>query len=144
MKAFQERNRTGRRGFTLLELIVVITIIGILGTVVLVNVVGRTGQAREVKVRTDLRQIYEAAQQYYLDTGYWPDTLDQLINPTHPVTGDRIPGGFTKMPKDPWGVEYEYELVDGEPVIRCYGRDQGAGGEGEDKDYEYPEPEEYE
>ena len=139
MTSWKPRTHGGLRGFTLMELIVVITIIGILGTIVLVKVVGRVAQTREVKAKADLRAIYQAAQQYYLDTSYWPQSIDDLINPTHPETGDPIHGGLEKRPLDPWLHEYEYELLDGRAIVRCLGADQSQGGEGENMDYEYPE-----
>lgn len=142
MNSEKPRLQAKRRGFTLMELIVVITIIGILGTIVLVKVVGRVGQARDVKVRTDLQAIYSAAKMYYLDTGYWPESIEQLVNPKHPVTGDPTPGGLEKTPKDPWNNEYVYELTDTGAIIRCLGRDNSPSGEGEDRDYEWPEQEE--
>ena len=128
------------RGFTLLELIVVITIIGILGTLVVVKVTGFVGKAKDLKIKTDLKAIVQAATYYQLETGSYPEDLEQL------KSGVADDGSkTTKVDKavDPWGNEYEYELVNGEPTARCLGKDGTEGGEGEDTDYTYPEQDSY-
>ena len=125
--------RTARRGFTLLELIVVITIIGILGTFVLVRIAGSTDSARIAKANSDLSAIRSAATMYQAQTGSWPQSIQELVNPRDD-NGIPIPGTLEKLPKDPWGNEYVFEAGQYGPIVTCYGRDNAPGGEGIDGD----------
>ena len=129
------RRRRQTDGFTLLELIVVITIIGLLGTLVVTKVVPILFKANRTKVETDLRAIVEAAKQLYATTGSFPEALEDMVNPEE--DGQELPG-LEEYPKDPWGNEYRYELRDGKPVAYCYGKDDQEGGEGDDADLQYP------
>lgn len=134
--------RTLEKGFTLLELIVVITIIGLLGTLVLTNVAPMLSKGNTTKIKYDLQKIYEASTYFQIATGNWPESIDEMVN-AEDDNGDEIPGSLERTPKDPWNNEYEYEMRDGKPLIICRGRDANTGGEGDDKDYEHPESEEY-
>lgn len=134
--------RTGtrkRHGFTLLELIVVITIIGLLGTFVVVKVGPAIMKTQKTKIRHDLKAIVEAAEMYYYMNGSYPASLDELASGT---TEDGDPTIGLEKTSDPWNNSYEYELIEGKPKAYCYGRDGESGGEGDDTDYEYPESEE--
>ena len=138
-----DRNRTtlAKKGFTLLELIVVITIIGLLGTLVVTKVAPILFRANKTKITSDLKTIYNTAKIIYTTSGSWPESIDEMVNPVD-EDGNEMEG-LEEMPRDPWGNEYEYELRDGKPVIICLGRDANTGGEGDDQDYEYPETDEY-
>lgn len=127
-----------RAGFTLLELIVVITIIGLLGTMVVVKVSGVLGRANETKIKSDLQAIVRAAEQFQAMEGYLPQSLEELQRGS---TEDGRETISIDKALDPWGNEYEYELRDGKPFAHCYGRDGQPGGEGDDLDYSYPEEE---
>ena len=135
-------HRAQEKGFTLLELIVVITIIGLLGTLVVTKVAPMLQKGNATKVKYDLQKIYESATMLYTSTGSWPESIDEMINAVD-EDGLGLPGALDKTPRDPWGNEYEYEMRDGKPLIICRGRDANTGGEGDDKDYEHPESEEY-
>ncbi len=129
-----------RKGFTLLELIVVITIIGILGTMVVVKVGGWTSKAKEAKIKNDLKSIIDAAEMWQAATGRYPESLEELKG------GKTIDGEDTGIKventKDPWSNEYLYELsTDGSPRVRCLGADGMEGGDGDNKDYEMPQVE---
>ena len=94
------------------------------------------------KIRYDLRKIYEAATFFYVVTGHFPVSINEMINAVD-GDGQEIPGSLEKMPRDPWGSPYKYEMSDGKPLIICLGRDNTVGGERDDKDYQHPESEEY-
>jgi len=134
------RRACTREGFTLLELIVVITIIGLLGTLVVTKVVPVLFKANRTKIEADLRTIVEAAKQYWATTGSYPETLEELVNPQDGESGQELPG-LEEYPKDPWGNEYLYELRDNKPYAISLGKDQQQGGEGDDEDIEHPKTE---
>ena len=138
-----DRNRRAlaKKGFTLLELIVVITIIGLLGTLVVTKVAPILFRANKTKIISDQKTIYNTAKIIYTTSGGWPESIDEMVNPVD-EDGNEMEG-LEEMPKDPWRNEYEYELRGGKPVIICLGRDANTGGEGDDQDYEYPETDEY-
>ena len=125
-----------RRGFTLLELIVVSTIIGLLGTFVVVKVGPAIFKTQQTKIKHDLKAIVEAAEMRYYSTGSWPSSLEELTSGTDEDGNETISVGKTK---DPWGQDYEYTLEDGKPKAYCYGKDGEPGGDGDNTDYEYPE-----
>ncbi len=127
------------QGFTLLELIVVITIIGILGTFVVMRVSGSTAKARVMKAKSDVRIIYDAAVSFEAQTGDWPDSVDELVNARDPDTGMLLPGTLPEVPKDPWKNEYLFEMGDDGPVVITYGKDGSPGGEAESQDHQHPE-----
>jgi general secretion pathway protein G len=135
------RGRGCREGFTLLELIVVITIIGILGTMVVVKVGGWTAKAKETRIKTDLKSIVHAADLFQAATGRYPESLEELKSgKTDAASGDGDSGLSLQNTKDPFNNEYIYEIgSDGKPHARCYGKDASPGGEGDNKDYEEPE-----
>jgi general secretion pathway protein G len=117
-------------GFSLVELLVVITIIGILATTVTVKVMGAMSEARVTKAKAEIKSIKDAIGMYQTVKGKVPETLEQLAEPT-----GNYEEGFIKVGKDPWGREYEYERTGSRKyVIRTFGADGNAGGEGEDKD----------
>jgi general secretion pathway protein G len=124
----------GRRGFTLLELIVVITIIGILGTLVTIKVIPILIDTRTTTVKTNLETIVRAAKIVQVRTGSFPATLEELVS-ARPEEGL-----LDTVPIDPWKRPYLYELRDGVPTAICLGRDGAEGGEGEDADHIHPDP----
>lgn len=119
------------RGFTLVELLVVIAIIGIIATMVTVRVVGNVGKARQAKARFEIGQIKTAVGIYTIqNNGRIPETLEDLRKPPR---GEEEP--LLDLKKDPWGNEYVYEKTGSRRyVVRCFGADGVQGGEGEDAD----------
>ena len=135
-----------QRGFTLIELMVVVLILGILAAIITPRIIGRTDDARVTEAKVQIRNLETALKLYKLDTGTYPTTeqgFDALIE--KPATGV-IPkkwreGGYLevkKIPSDPWGNPYIYISpgLHGDYDIVSYGADGVRGGEGFDKDIE--------
>jgi general secretion pathway protein G len=132
-------------GFTLLEILIVITILGILASLVAVRLMDRPGEARALKAEMDIKTLETALKLYKLDNAFYPTTeqgLNALVE--KPTTG-RIPmkwreGGYLEkevVPKDPWGNDYLF-LSPGahnrDFDLWSYGADGEEGGEGENAD----------
>jgi general secretion pathway protein G len=128
------------RGFTLLELMVVVVIIGVLAALIAPAVLERAEQAKVTAARTDVSNLMNALKLYRLDNGRYPSSdqgLDALV--TKPTTGT-IPGNWKpyldKLPADPWQHPYQYANpgVHGEIDVFSFGADGQPGGEGNDAD----------
>lgn len=132
------------RGFTLIELMVVIVILGILVMWVAPKIMSRPEEAKQVKARMDIQNLETALKLYKLDNGVYPSTeqgLQALVEP--PETGV-IPkkwkeGGYlekNRVPKDPWGNDFVYLSpgLQGDFDIISYGADGVPDGENENKD----------
>jgi general secretion pathway protein G len=139
-----QKLRYDNRGFTLIELMVVIIILGVLAMYVAPKIMGRPGEARQVKARLDIQNLETALKLYKLDTGMYPTTdqgLQALVE--KPETGN-VPkkwkdGGYlekSRVPKDPWGNEFIYLSpgLKGDFDIISYGLDGVPGGEKENMD----------
>jgi general secretion pathway protein G len=133
-----------QRGFTLLEIIVVVFIISILVAVVAPKIIGRTDDARITDAKLQIRNFETALKLYKLDNGFYPDTQQGLESLVEKPTTGRIPvkyreGGYLeqkKIPNDPWGNPYIYVYpgLKGDFDIISYGADGKEGGEGKDAD----------
>jgi len=142
---FQEVIMKQQKGFTLIEIMVVIIILGLLAGLVLPKFLGQEEKAKREVTKTQIRSLESALDAYRLDNGFYPTTdqgLDALIK--KPEAG-RIPnkwreGGYLKparIPKDPWGNAYVYTSPGGENreyEIVSYGADGEPGGEGNNAD----------
>ena len=136
--------RRSDAGFTLIEIMVVVTILAILIALVAPKMVGRTDQARRVSTKAQIRNIEGALQLYKLDNGIYPSTeqgLEALVE--KPNIGE-IPkhwkeGGYLqKVPKDGWGNPFVYISpgTHGDYDLLSYGADNEPGGSGKDADIE--------
>ena len=131
--------RVAARGFTLLELLVVIVIIGLLAGYVAPKYFAQIGKS-EVKVaKAQIDALEKALDQYRLDIGRYPSSeqgLAALVAP--PANEPKWQGPYLKkaVPPDPWGRPYVYRYPGehGDVDLYSYGRDGQAGGKGEDAD----------
>jgi general secretion pathway protein G len=131
-----------QRGFTLVEIMVVVVIIGILGALVVPKLLGRTGESRVAAAKVDIATLKQALNLYKLDNQRYPTTdqgLQALMQkPTSgpAATGWKSGGYLEKLPKDPWGNPYQYLApgIHGEVDVFSLGADGQPGGTGEDAD----------
>jgi len=107
------------RGFTLIEIMVVVVILGLLSTLVVTNVIDNMKRARETKASTDVAVVYDAARMFHLDHGIWP-SLAQLVE--RDKRGHRY---LESLPRDPWDHDYQLRLVEADG---CEVRSLGADG----------------
>jgi general secretion pathway protein G len=104
--------RQAQKGFTLLEVMVVIVILGIIASMVVPNLMGNQEQAAKQKVVVDIQQLESALDMYRLRNGFYPTTeqgIGSLVTaPTSQPAPRSFPeGGFIRrLPKDPWSEEY--------------------------------------
>ncbi|HOU77885.1 MAG TPA: type II secretion system major pseudopilin GspG [Syntrophales bacterium] len=140
------KRRVGRnnRGFTLIELMVVIVILGILAGLIIPRIMGRPDEARRAKARVQIESLGTALKLYKLDNGNYPTTeqgLQALVEA--PASGALAKnwrqGGYlegNKVPKDPWDRDFVYISpgTHGDFDLSSYGADGEPGGEGKNKD----------
>ncbi|MGD0253343.1 MAG: type II secretion system major pseudopilin GspG [Verrucomicrobiota bacterium] len=99
--------RTRRRAFTLVEMLLVITIIGILAALVVPKMVGRSEQARQAAAHADISSIKTALDAFEVDNGYYPKSLQDLFQ--QPSNAKNWHGPYLdNVPQDPWGNPYVY------------------------------------
>ncbi len=141
-QALIARRNAGRkaRGFTLLELMVVIVIIGVLAALIAPKILSRVGEAKVTAAQADIATLMNALKTYKLDNGRYPSTeqgLQALVD--KPTTGS-VPGNWKgyldKLPSDPWHNPYQYANpgVHGEIDVFSFGADGQLGGTGDDAD----------
>ena len=133
------------RGFTIIEIMVVVVIISILAAYVVPKIMERPGQARIARSKADIQSITSALNLYKLDNFQFPTTEQGLKALVEKPTIDPIPsnwksdGYLGKEPTDPWNHTYQY-ISPGEEGrefdLFTLGRDNRPGGEKEDADIE--------
>jgi len=129
-----------QKGFTLIEIMVVVVILGILGAMIVPNIIGRPDEARVQAAKADMESIGTALELYRLDNGDYPSTdqgLDALVNEPSGFPEARRwnrDGYLKKLPKDPWDEDYLYFSEDRKYEVYSYGADRKEGGEGVDAD----------
>ena len=131
-----------KKGFTLIELMVVIVILGVLAGLIVPRLTDKPERARVVKAKMQIENISMALKQFKLDNGFYPSTeqgLQALVN--KPSGGQELKyypekGYISQIPKDPWGNEYIY-IYPGEHEdfdLLSLGADGKEGGDGFDED----------
>jgi general secretion pathway protein G len=128
------------RGFTLIELMVVLVIIGVLAALIVPNVLDRTDDARATAARTDVNNLMQALKLYRLDNQRYPSAEQGLDALVRKPTASPVPANWRnyldKLPADPWGRPYQYlnPGLKGEIDVFSFGADGQPGGEGKDAD----------
>lgn len=138
------KRKWNHRGFTLIELMVVIVILGILAGLIVPRIMSRPEEAKQTKARIQIESLETALKLYKLDNGSYPTTeqgLQALVEA--PSVGNLAKkwreGGYLekgRVPKDPWDNDYVYLSpgTQGDYDILSYGADGEPGGDGKDKD----------
>ncbi len=135
-----EHNVRKQKGFTLIELMVVLVIIGVLAALIVPNVLDRADDARVSAAKTDVSNLMQSLKLYKLDNLRFPSS-DQGLNAlvSKPTSGP-APANWRpyldKLPNDPWGNPYQYlnPGIKGEVDVMSLGADGQVGGEGKNAD----------
>ncbi|MDZ4326797.1 MAG: type II secretion system major pseudopilin GspG [Pseudomonas sp.] len=141
MQPLRSNSRRGQRGFTLIEIMVVVVIIGVLGAIVVPQFMSRPDQAKVTAAKIDIQAIATALEMYRLDNFHYPSTQQGLgalsKRPSGlPAARNWNPQGYLKnLPVDPWGTPYQFlnpgvQSIDGSYDLYSLGSDGVVGGEG--------------
>ena len=128
------------RGFTLIELMVVLVIIAVLAAVIVPNVMGRDDDARSAVAKVDINNLVLSLKLYKLDNQRYPTAAQGLQALLVKPTASPVPNNWRpyldKLPADPWGRPYQYlnPGIKGEIDILSFGADGQPGGEGKNAD----------
>lgn len=130
------------RGFTLIEVMVVVVILAILAAIIVPRIMDRPEEAKRTKAAVDIKAIEETLNLYKLDNGFYPTTEQGLMALVKRPETKPIPQKWrsylSKPPLDPWGRDYQY-LSPGEHGdfdLYSFGADGEPGGDGKNKDVE--------
>ncbi|MGA4475685.1 type II secretion system major pseudopilin GspG [Ectopseudomonas chengduensis] len=128
-----------QRGFTLIEIMVVVVILGVLAAMVVPKVLDRPDQARTTAARQDVAGLMQALKLFRLDQGRYPtmgEGLKALVEKPANATSDNWRAYVERLPNDPWGRSYNYlnPGANGEIDVFSLGADGQPGGEGVNAD----------
>jgi general secretion pathway protein G len=105
MKRSKQNNK---RGFTLIEILIVVMIIGLIASLIAPNLLGRFEKSKEEITKAQVEMLSSGVQSFILDVGKCPATLSELINSTEPKwRGPYL--SKKELPVDPWGKDYQYK-----------------------------------
>lgn len=124
------------RGFTLVELLLVLVILALIAGLVLPGIIGKAEGAKAKAAASQVSRLAMAVESYYLDTGATPESLQQLVEDSGGSAGWNGPYVKTSSLKDPWGRDYEYKYPGehGDFDIFTLGADGQPGGDGKNAD----------
>lgn len=125
LRRLQRRARV--RGFTLIEIMVVVVILGILAALVVPTIMDKPDEARQARAKQDIRALQSSINMYRLENMQYPDSLQDL------VTAELL----DNVPTDPWGNPYQYQKDGGRAKhfdLYSFGLDGIDGGQGLDAD----------
>jgi general secretion pathway protein G len=130
---------SSKKGFTLVEILVVMVIIGLIASLVGPRLFPKLGKGKQSAAKAQIELLGQGLDQFRLDVGRYPTTQEGLnALMVNPGGIDQWEGPYLKkeLPKDPWERPYIYQCpgTHGEYDLFSYGRDGALGGEGEDKD----------
>ncbi len=125
-----------QRGFTLVELLLVLVILALIAGLVLPGIIGKAESAKAKAASSQISRISMSVESFYLDTGNTPSSLEELVNQPSGVTGWNGPYIKNSLLKDPWGQPYKYSVPGehGDFDIESLGADRQRGGEGKNAD----------
>jgi len=129
------------KGFTLIELMIVVVILGLLATIIMPRILSRPEQARRTKAKVDIRNIQSALALFKTDTGRFPATsegLEALVSDPG-IKGYNTDAYLDKVPLDPWDNKYIYispGLHSKDYDLESYAKDGEDGGAGDNADIE--------
>jgi general secretion pathway protein G len=129
MKSFDHRNKSHSRGFTLIELMVVVAILGVLGLIVAQNVMPYFAESQQTVAKTNIETLKNAVLAYKLKNFRYPTSLNDLLQPDEKFNNEPYIQSEEAL-LDPWGTPYHYVLMSGKFEIISYGEDGMEGGEG--------------
>ncbi len=141
-KEYEKSRKADEKGFTLLEMMIVIVILGILAGLVAPQFMDEPQKARVVKAKLEMESIETSLKKFYLDNGYYPSTEQGLKALVSKPSVGRVPksypanGYLNKVPNDPWEGEYIYISPGSNSPFELYsyGSDGKEGGSGNDAD----------
>ncbi len=135
-KKHYKNDTGGQRGFTLVELLLVLVILALIAGLVLPGIIGKAESAKAKAASSQISRISMSVESFYLDTGYTPSSLEDLVNEPSGVKGWNGPYIKNSLLKDPWGQPYKYKVPGehGDFDIESFGADRQKGGEGKNAD----------
>jgi general secretion pathway protein G len=135
-KRYRKIQNGGQRGFTLVELLLVLVILALIAGLVLPGIIGKAESAKAKAASSQISRISMSVESFYLDTGNTPSSLEELVDEPAGVSGWNGPYIKNSLLKDPWGQDYQYRVPGehGDFDIWSYGADRKQGGEDNNAD----------
>lgn len=134
MKTLHTTAATRARGFTIIELLIVMAILGMLAVMVAPNLFNQAAGARRDATMSQISAIASALDTHRLDVGEYPDDLQGLMENTTGRSSWNGPYLNNDVPRDPWGFEFQYSADGSAYTLMSFGADGRTGGEDNDAD----------